>query len=71
MDTMTKADPRAIVDALLRQAQLEWEMGREEVDEKRRRMIVAALKAGATLKQVSQATGLSISRVSQIRDDTR
>lgn len=71
MDTMTKADPRAIVDALLRQAQLEWELGREEVDEKRRRMIVAALKAGATLKQVSQATGLSISRVSQIRDDTR
>lgn len=70
MDTMTKADPQALAEAMLRQAQLDWEASREEADEKRRRAVLSARAAGWTDQQIADAMGLSRPRVQQIKADT-
>lgn len=66
-----KADPTAATRALLALAQQEWEADRARADERRRQAVLAALKAGVTLEQVAEAMKLSITRVHQIKNDTR
>ena len=69
---MTMAtDPHAATRALLMLAQQEWESGRAEVDARRRRVVVAALRAGMSTTAIADAMGLTSARVSQISRDTR
>lgn len=70
MDVMTKADPRALADAMLRQAQLDWEADRAKADERRRLAVLQARAAGWSDQQIADAMGLSRPRVQQIKGDT-
>ena len=69
--TTMKADPTAATRALLALAQAEWEADRARADERRRKIVTAALDAGLTLDEVAEAMHLSRNRVFQIKHDTR
>lgn len=69
--TTMKADPTAATRALLALAQQEWEADRARADERRRKIVTAALDAGLTLDEVAEAMHLSRNRVFQIKHDTR
>ena len=66
-----KADPTAATRALLALAQERWEADRIMADTERRKIVLAALNSGLTLEQVAEAMKLSITRVHQIKNDTR
>ena len=69
--TTMKADPTAATRALLALAQERWEADRIMADTERRKIVLAALNSGLTLEQVAEAMKLSITRVHQIKNDTR
>lgn len=69
--TTMKADPTAATRALLALAQQEWGADRARADERRRKIVTAALDAGLTLDEVAEAMHLSRNRVFQIKHDTR
>jgi len=69
--TTMKADPTAATRALLALAQERWEADRLMADTERRKIVLAALNSGLTLEQVAEAMKLSITRVHQIKNDTR
>ena len=66
-----KADQTAATRALLALAQERWEADRIMADTERRKIVLAALNSGLTLEQVAEAMKLSITRVHQIKNDTR